>query len=52
MKNQTQADMILHNGKITTLDPDNPEAASLVVKDAWLSVWTTTRITSVDQIRR
>jgi len=33
MKNQTQADMILHNGKITTLDPNHPEAASLVVKD-------------------
>ncbi len=25
--------MILHNGKITTLDPNHPEAASLVVKD-------------------
>src|SRR5437016_2272927 len=33
MKNQRQADMILHNGRIATLDPNHPDAASLVVKN-------------------
>ncbi len=27
------ADLILHNGRITTLDPQYPEAANLAVKD-------------------
>src|SRR5438876_498240 len=33
MKNQRQADMIRHNGRIATLDPNHPDAASLVVKN-------------------
>ncbi|MGH7994549.1 MAG: amidohydrolase, partial [Limisphaerales bacterium] len=30
---KTSADLILHNGRITTLDPKYPEAANLAVKD-------------------
>src|SRR5262245_52221468 len=33
MNNQPPADLILHNGKISTLDASYPEATSLVVKD-------------------
>src|SRR6266436_4886623 len=33
MKTTQHADIILHNGRITTLDPKNPEATSLAIKD-------------------
>src|SRR6266513_6507139 len=33
MNSSTQADLILHNGRITTLDPKHPEATNLAVKD-------------------
>src|SRR5260370_32080748 len=33
MKTTQHADLILHNGHITTLDPKNPEATSLAIKD-------------------
>jgi predicted amidohydrolase YtcJ len=32
-KNQNQADVILHNGRITTLDPKYPSAQNLAIKD-------------------
>jgi predicted amidohydrolase YtcJ len=32
MKTTQQADLILHNGHITTLDPKYPEAGSLAIK--------------------
>src|SRR5712672_833540 len=33
MNAKTVPDIILHNGRITTLDPKNPEAANLAIKD-------------------
>jgi len=33
MNSSTQAELILHNGRITTLDPEHPEATNLAVKD-------------------
>lgn len=33
MNPDTAADLIVHNGRITTLDPTHPEATSLAVKD-------------------
>src|ERR1041385_2672258 len=33
MKTKTIADLILHNGRITTLDPKYPEAKNVVVRD-------------------
>src|SRR2546423_15162586 len=33
MNSSIQADLILHNGRITTLDPEHPEATNLAVKD-------------------
>ena len=33
MNTSTIPDLILHNGRITTLDPKNPEATNLAVKD-------------------
>src|SRR6267142_424637 len=33
MKATQHADLILQNGRITTLDPKNPEATSLAIKD-------------------
>jgi len=33
MKSPPQADLILHNGRITTLDPGYPEAKNVAVKD-------------------
>ena len=33
MSANNSPDLILHNGKITTLDPKCPEAANLAVKD-------------------
>src|ERR1700704_264877 len=33
MNSSIQADLILHNGRITTLDPKHPEATNLAVKD-------------------
>jgi predicted amidohydrolase YtcJ len=33
MSTATQPDLILHNGRITTLDPKHPEATSVSVKD-------------------
>src|ERR1700677_1635378 len=33
MNTSTQPDLILHNGRITTLDPRYPEAANLAIKD-------------------
>src|SRR5438034_8588455 len=33
MNSKTAPDLILHNGRITTLDPQHPEASNLVVKD-------------------
>src|SRR5580704_6058017 len=33
MSAATIPDLILHNGRITTLDPQNPEVASLAIKD-------------------
>jgi hypothetical protein len=33
MKTSTQPDLILHNGRITTLDPKYPEAQNLAIKD-------------------
>src|SRR5437764_14796637 len=33
MNSSTQADLILHNGRITTLDPEHPEATNLAIKD-------------------
>ena len=33
MNTSNQADLILHNGKITTLDPKHPEAKNIAVKD-------------------
>src|SRR5688572_22264630 len=32
-KNKNQADVILHNGRITTLDPKYPEATNVAIKD-------------------
>ncbi len=40
MKTSTPPDLILHNGRISTLDPNHPEATSIVVIDG--------RIVSVD----
>ena len=31
--NKKQADVILHNGRITTLDPNYPEAINMAIKD-------------------
>ena len=31
--NKNHADLILHNGRITTLDPKHPDATNLAVKD-------------------
>ena len=31
--NKKSADLILHNGRITTLDPKYPEATNLAIKD-------------------
>ena len=36
-----QVDLILHNGRITTLDPNYPEAANIAIKDG--------RIVGVDE---
>src|SRR6266699_4564608 len=33
MNTSNQADLLLHNGKITTLDPQHPEAKNIAVKD-------------------
>jgi predicted amidohydrolase YtcJ len=33
MKSKSTADLILHNGRITTLDPGHPDASSIVIKD-------------------
>ena len=33
MKASKQADLILHNGHITTLDPKYPEASNFAIKD-------------------
>jgi predicted amidohydrolase YtcJ len=33
MNSRTAPDVILHNGRITTLDPKNPEAINVVIKD-------------------
>src|SRR5882757_8904394 len=33
MKTSNQADLILHNGHITTLDPKYPEAKNVAIKD-------------------
>ena len=33
MKTKTIADLILHNGRITTLDPKYPEAKNVAVRD-------------------
>ena len=33
MNSQTVPDLILHNGRITTLDPRRPQATSLAIKD-------------------
>ena len=33
MKTTQHADLILHNGRIATLDPKNLEATSLAIKD-------------------
>lgn len=33
MNSSKFADLILHNGKITTLDPKNPEATNMAIKD-------------------
>ena len=41
---QQLPDLILHNGRITTLDPKYPEAASLAIKDG--------RILAVDDAER
>ena len=30
---KASAELILHNGRITTLDPEHPEATNLAVKD-------------------
>jgi hypothetical protein len=35
MNTSTQPDLILHNGRITTLDPKYPEANNLAVKDRY-----------------
>jgi predicted amidohydrolase YtcJ len=40
MNSNTPPDLVLHNGRITTLDPKHPEASSLAIKDG--------RIVSVD----
>jgi predicted amidohydrolase YtcJ len=44
MNEKTVPDIILHNGRITTLDPKYPEATNLAIKDGniprrpiWLS---------------
>ena len=36
MKTKTIADLILHNGRITTLDPKYPEAKNVAVRDGRL----------------
>ena len=36
MSSKVSADLILHNGHITTLDPQYPEAANLAVKDGYI----------------
>ena len=41
---KTSADLILHNGRITTLDPKYPEATNLAIKDG--------RIVGVDDAER
>ena len=33
MNSNPSPDLVLHNGKITTLDPNHPEATRLAVKD-------------------
>lgn len=33
MNTKSAPDLILHNGRITTLDPKQPQAASVAVKD-------------------
>jgi predicted amidohydrolase YtcJ len=33
MKAAIQPDLVLHNGRVTTLDPNHPEATSLAIKD-------------------
>ena len=33
MNSKASAELILHNGRITTLDPEHPEATNLAVKD-------------------
>ncbi|HEU0040418.1 MAG TPA: amidohydrolase family protein, partial [Verrucomicrobiae bacterium] len=33
MNSQAIPDLILHNGRVTTLDPNYPEATNLVIKD-------------------
>ena len=40
-ENKNEADLILHNGRITTLDAKHPEAANLAIKDG--------RIAAVDE---
>jgi predicted amidohydrolase YtcJ len=40
MNSNTSPDLVLHNGRITTLDPKHPDASSLAIKDG--------RILSVD----
>ncbi len=44
MNTSNQADLILHNGRISTLDPNHPEATSIVVIDG--------RIVGVDNSER
>src|SRR2546430_1942179 len=44
MNTSNQADLILHNGQISTLDPNHPEATSIVVIDG--------RIVGVDNSER
>jgi len=44
MNTSNQADLILHNGRISTLDPNHPEATSIVVVDG--------RIVGVDNSER
>ena len=39
MNPKKAADLILHNGHITTLDPKYPEAKSVAIKDGRVVLW-------------
>ena len=50
MNAKTVPDIILHNGRITTLDPKYPEATNLAIKMVEYSPWMTPK--SINEGRR